>query len=95
MCRPDDYIHEDPPTTGGPDTVCACGHWWEEHDAIDDPAICEGCAAGGGDDIEHVFVFWPEGNTAEAIADRGGDPDKWPTWVKQALAWEGAQDGTR
>lgn len=76
------------PTKAGPDTVCVCGHWWEEHywPADGEPAGCAGCAAGHLGGAEHGFEFDPAENTPAAIADRGGDPDYWPQWVKDALA---------
>lgn len=46
-----------------PDTVCVCGHWWEEHAGA---CGAPGCPCQG-------FEFDPEGNSPEAIADRGGD----------------------
>ena len=75
------------PTGAGPDTVCICGHWWEEHSIEIDDMSCAGCDASGADldVIEHEFVFDPEMNTPEMIADRGGDPECWPRWVKDAL----------
>lgn len=78
------------PTKAGPDTVCACGHWWEEHDNGGPCGGCDAASAGTMDTAEdlaaHVFEFWPEYNTPEAIADRGGDPDYWPEWVKAAFS---------
>lgn len=76
------------PTEAGPDTICVCGHWYEEHylPADGEPGGCEGCHAssrGSDDAYEHGFEFDPESNTFEAIADRGGDPDKWPAWMKE------------
>ena len=68
------------------DTICICGHWFEEHlDATgNESGECAGCDAGDmpEEDITHAFQYDPEMNTAEAIADRGGDPDKWPVWMK-------------
>jgi hypothetical protein len=77
------------PTTAGPDTICVCGHWYEEHylPSDGDPAGCEGCfAARFGDAAEHGFEFDPEENAPTAIANRGGDPTAWPQWVKDATA---------
>lgn len=46
------------------DTICACNHWFEEHDA-------DGC---GAPDCQcEAFAFSPRNNTPEAIADRGAD----------------------
>jgi len=67
------------PTKAGPDTVCRCNHWWEEH--------LDGCAAPGCECPG--FVFDPAANTPDAVADRGGDPDYWPHWVKEALGYYG------
>ena len=76
------------PTAAGPDTVCVCGHWDEEHYLPFDgePAGCEGCYASNPADESYVhgFEFDPEGNTPAMIADRGGDPAYWPQWVKDA-----------
>lgn len=69
------------PTQAGPETICECSHWYEEHDE----EHCEGCEVGGHIDPDHTFVFDPEQSTPDAIADRGGDPDYWPAWVKAAL----------
>lgn len=83
------------PTTAGPDTVCVCGHWWEEHAEGDietdgSTDICGGCDAAGLPlaAILHDFAFDSAENTPTAIADRGGDPDRWPQWVKDTLAME-------
>ena len=48
------------------DKVCECVHWAEEHE--DGKGQCEAplCVCLG-------FVFDPELNTPEAIADRGGE----------------------
>ena len=75
------------PTEAGPDTICICGHWWEEHTHEIDDMACGGCDAAGLDldAIEHEFIFEPAENTPEAIADRGGDPEAWPQWVKDAI----------
>lgn len=81
------------PTEAGPDTICECIHWYEEHQdwltVADDadpepfgPAL--GCGAPGC--VCTAFVFSAIWTTPENIADRGGDPDKWPEWMKQALA---------
>lgn len=73
------------PIEAGPDTICACYHWFEEHEG----SFCYGCSvinrANNPVNDEHFFEFWPAYNTPEEIADRGGDPDKWPQWVKDAL----------
>jgi hypothetical protein len=73
------------PTTAGPDTVCACGHWWEEH--FDGMLVFADCAA------PHCvcarFEFDPAANTPDEIADRGGDPDAWPQWVKDYYSARG------
>jgi hypothetical protein len=86
------------PTKAGPDTVCVCGHWYEEHEPrraisdldgsvtfhYDQRMNCEGCDAGGTLFCTQ-FTFDPEANTPEAIADRGGDPEFWPQWVKDEI----------
>ena len=66
------------------DTICTCGHWFEEHDT----AGCSGCDAAGLEmaAIEHKFTFDAEASSPEAIADRGGDPSKWPQRVKDHFA---------
>ena len=68
------------------DTICTCGHWYEEHN--DDLPSCAGCdASGGDDDLDlHAFDYDAEGSTPEAIADRGGDPELWPQRVKDYFA---------
>lgn len=73
------------PDEAGPDTVCRCGHWFEEH-FDGEPAGCAGCEAPHPHDdaYQHGFEFDPEENTPDAIADRGGDPELWPEWVKVA-----------
>lgn len=81
MCRRDDYPPHDDSGDHRADTVCECGHWYEEHD----DGFCEGCAVGGVLDPSHPFAFDPAENTVEAITNRGGDPDMWPEWVKQAV----------
>lgn len=43
------------------DTVCHCGHWFEEHGP-------EGCECGC-----ERFTFDAKANTPGAIADRGGE----------------------
>lgn len=84
------------------DQVCECGHWYGEHVAADaeGPACCEGCHIAlegwtpeelkGVVPVEHEFKFSAEFNTPEAIADRGGDPEKWPQHVKDYFEREGA-----
>lgn len=68
------------PSEAGPETICVCNHWFEEHNADG----CVGCDVGGQDFgvSLHEFKFDPEGNTPDEIADRGGDPAVWPQWVK-------------
>lgn len=58
------------------DTICECNHWYEEHDVGTEcgAPLCQ-CLG---------FVADPALSTAEAIADRGGDPDQWPDHVKVA-----------
>ena len=65
------------------DTVCECGHWYDEHDCAmgDDPiadAWCGACDC-------NTFRFSEAASKPEAIADRGGDPDLWPEHVKRAF----------
>ncbi len=57
------------------DTICACGHWFEEHDSKCNAPGCE-CLS---------FTYSTTESSPQAIADRGGDPDLWPERVKQAL----------
>ena len=61
----------------GPDTICACSHWFEEHESSG-ACVAPGCSCQG-------YVFDPEENTPEAIADRGGDPEVWPSWLRLRL----------
>lgn len=68
----------DTPTKAGPDTICACGHWWEEHQDTGGACFAPSCECNG-------FTFSAIETTPDAIADRGGDPDKWPEWVKAAF----------
>lgn len=58
------------------DTICECGHWYDEHSI---GVVCEapGCACPG-------FIADPEQSTAAQIADRGGDPYFWPEHAKRA-----------
>lgn len=68
------------------DTVCRCGHWHDEHAH---GGACVSCAANvnAGDFTSCAgFEADPEQSTPEAIADRGGDPEKWPDHVKRAVA---------
>lgn len=75
------------------DTICECGHWHDEHDADEHDAgacgapACE-CSA---------FRFSERESMPDAIADRGGDPAKWPAHVKRAAeaAIRAAEDGPR
>lgn len=48
------------------DTVCCCNHWFEEHDEGGQACHAQGCFCS-------KYVFWPEGNTPSAVADRGGE----------------------
>ena len=62
------------------DTICACGHWFEEHDEKDEKYACDSCAGNEKDYNESdvkcpSFVFDPEQNTHESIDDRGGEHD--------------------
>lgn len=85
------------PTKAGRDTVCECGHWWEEHIEPRDgnAPLCEGCVAGRLGGAEHGFVFDPTYNTPDEIADRGGDPERWPQWVKDHYGPERMAEWTR
>jgi hypothetical protein len=58
------------------DTVCECGHWYEEHE------VCGPCNAPGCECAMHLAD--PNESTAEAIAWRGGDPSAWPEHVRRA-----------
>jgi hypothetical protein len=56
------------------DTVCACGHWYDEHDAGDGACgACDGCPR---------FEYDEHASSPDEIADRGGDPLLWPEHVK-------------
>jgi|SRR5579864_3029842 len=67
----------------GPDTTCICTHWFEEHAGRHFACSSPGCDCPG-------FEYDDEGSTPEAIADRGGDPELWPQWVKDYWAAEDA-----
>ncbi len=75
------------PTNAGPDTICECSHWYEEHQDWDNgepsgPALdcgAPGCSC-------TTFVFSAAETSPGAIADRGGDPERWPPWLKDHLA---------
>jgi hypothetical protein len=75
------------PTKAGPDTICECYHWFEEHQRWEGSPVREpvgparDCGAPGCECPK--FKFCPKANTIKEIADRGGDPDKWPMWMKQ------------
>jgi hypothetical protein len=56
------------------DTVCECNHWYDEHRHACEAPDCE-CPG---------FVADPAGSTPAAIAERGGDPERWPEHVKRA-----------
>lgn len=62
------------------DTICACGHWHDEHTGPNPRAECQApdCSC-------DLFNVDREASTPEAIADRGGDPAYWPEHVKRAL----------
>ena len=59
------------------DTICKCGHWFEEHDEEGE------CFAPGCECV--AFKYSESESTPEAIADRGGDPELWPERVKRAF----------
>ena len=59
------------------DTICTCYHWYGEHDTTGE------CLAPNCDCV--AFRFSARNSTPAAIADRGGDPGKWPDHAKQAL----------
>jgi hypothetical protein len=65
------------------DTICGCGHWYDEHVH---GGRCEGCEASASRCACASFVADPVQSTPEAIAARGGDPELWPEHVKQAFA---------
>lgn len=50
------------------DTICACNHWFEEHDS-------KGCFAPNCNCSK--FQFDETLNTPQAILDRGGQHHKW------------------
>ena len=58
--------------------ICVCNHWYEEHD------VGEECGAPNCTCL--TFRFDSVASTPEAIADRGGDPEKWPEFVKNYFA---------
>jgi predicted nucleic acid-binding Zn-ribbon protein len=60
------------------DTICKCGHWYEEHDPGDAECCAPECTCS-------TFAYSAEESTPEAIANRGGDPELWPQRVKDAL----------
>jgi hypothetical protein len=67
------------------DTICECGHWYDEHDCERgaDPIADAFCGAPGCEC--ESFRFSESASTPAAIADRGGDPDEWPDHVKKAV----------
>lgn len=67
------------------DTVCQCGHWYEEHTTRGGACFAPTCEEIG---CCSKFTYDPNQNTIQDIADRGGDPDKWPKWMKQAIKEE-------
>lgn len=69
-------LHGDPPTQ---DQVCECGHWFGEHNDIATRCLTGDCTCKG-------FRFDREASSPPAIADRGGDPEKWPEHVKRYFA---------
>lgn len=78
------------------DTICVCGHWYEEHGYDDGRGeFCAGCSASGNVEPDHSFLADVDASTAEAIADRGGDPARWPQHVKAKFAgtsWNSARE---
>lgn len=64
------------------DTICECGHWHAEHTNHPPAEHSTNCLAPGCWCSE--FTADPEGSTAEAISDRGGDPSSWPRHVQEA-----------
>jgi hypothetical protein len=66
------------PTQAGPDTICECGHWYEEHH--ESAGINIGCLAP--ECPCQAFVFSAEETNPEMIFDRGGASWAWPDWVK-------------
>ena len=72
------------PTKAGPDTVCACNHWYEEHqDWRGGKPVGPVHNCGAPSCPCPKFSFEPKANTIKAIAGRGGDPTKWPLWMRQ------------
>lgn len=59
------------------DTICTCNHWYREHDN-DGECFAPNCNC-------LAFTFSAENSTPDAIADRGGAPEKWPEHVKRAF----------
>lgn len=53
------------------DTVCECGHWYEEHDVYGGPCTAPHCQC-------QTHLYASDLNTPEAIADRaGGEHDRY------------------
>ena len=52
------------------DTVCECGHWFEEHHP--EFGDCDACPT---DSPCDTFTYSPEENAPWAIADRGSGPE--------------------
>lgn len=70
------------------DTICdECDHWFEEHD--------EGGKCRAPDCACMEFNYGDGANTPEAIADRGGDPERWPEHVKAHFRGEGGAAAKR
>lgn len=68
------------------DTVCGCGHWYDEHGPSGmyrgaEIARYLACRAPGCGCVSYVAD--PERSTADAVADRGGEPEHWPPHVKR------------
>lgn len=66
-------------TSAVENTVCICGHWYEEHTDQPEGMICAGCDAAGFDEetIVHAFQHDPEETPrrlAESADDFAGEP---------------------
>jgi hypothetical protein len=68
------------------DTICTCGHWYEEHDHAKECAACANNPYIADYQPCTGFIYDAKASTPEAIADRGGDPELWPQRVKDALS---------
>ena len=77
-----------PAPAPGPDTLCECDHWFEEHED-EGRGPCYACSVSANDDPEfepcRAYAFCSEYNTISEVADRGGYPESWPAWMKAQI----------